>query len=208
LKRKLIFSFWKSPLRPDDEYGPESEYVDPRVDDDEHESGDENIRVAIPTPVGLVAVQPYADMTRAFDFWIGNTNFDVTPEVERLIEACPGVESLEILTRYRFRIGIGLVFDSGEVRAELRRLLLDEAFEPSEENPFGYDLAPDMRERVDVVRKAASEENPFWALIVLPNGNVDYLRGPDKEVVKSRLQLYREIQQAVGGVIWKNVEPH
>ena len=50
-----------------------------------------------------------------FKFWIGHTNFDITPKVSDIIEKIEGVEVLNIYTRYRFRIGIGHCFKDRNV---------------------------------------------------------------------------------------------
>jgi hypothetical protein len=45
----------------------------------------------------------------------------VTEEIYDVIEEVDGVEILDIFTRYRFRIGIGEVFDAGTVMRDVRR---------------------------------------------------------------------------------------
>jgi hypothetical protein len=77
--------------------------------DDEEEVQARPIK-AIATPMGIV---PYNELTapaNLFNFWVGHTNFDITQKVVNLIEKTPGVEILDIFTRYRFRIGVGKCF--------------------------------------------------------------------------------------------------
>ena len=54
-----------------------------------------------------------------FNFWMGHTNFPISQPILELITLCPGVESADILTQYRFRIGIGMLFKSNEVMSGL-----------------------------------------------------------------------------------------
>jgi hypothetical protein len=75
------------------------------------------------TPMGMI---PYNENTAAssiFNFWVGHTNFDISSEICSLIEEADGVETLDIFTRYRFRIGIGKVFDDGEIMRQINNLI-------------------------------------------------------------------------------------
>jgi len=60
---------------------------------------------------------------KIFKFWIGHTNFDITQEVFDKIEKIPGVEILNIWTRYRFRLGVGKAFEDRDVMNEIDRLV-------------------------------------------------------------------------------------
>lgn len=69
---------------------------------------------AITTPMGII---PYNELTapaKLFNFWVGHTNFNITPNISKIIEKCEGVEILDIFTRYRFRIGVGKCFTDNE----------------------------------------------------------------------------------------------
>lgn len=67
------------------------------------------------TPFGFV---PYTENTatgKIFNFWVGHTNFNITKAISKIIEESPGVETLDVFTRYRFRIGIGKAFKDSSV---------------------------------------------------------------------------------------------
>lgn len=67
------------------------------------------------TPMGLI---PYTENTacgKIFNFWMGHSNFNITQKISNKIEDIDGVETLDIFTRYRFRIGIGKAFKDSEV---------------------------------------------------------------------------------------------
>jgi hypothetical protein len=53
--------------------------------------------------------------SQSFNFWLAHTNFNITNDIGSLIEKTDGVEVLDILTRYRFRVGIGKIFTDREV---------------------------------------------------------------------------------------------
>jgi hypothetical protein len=62
------------------------------------------------TPLGLLPINEYTDMYSIFDLYTGNTNFDITKGVGKVIAKTEGVEIFHCFTRYRFLIGIGKAF--------------------------------------------------------------------------------------------------
>jgi len=79
---------------------------------------------AINTPMGII---PYAEQTasgKIFNFWIGHTNFNITDPIKSIIENCAGTETLDIFTRYRFRIAIGKLFTERDVMADINNRIL------------------------------------------------------------------------------------
>jgi len=69
----------------------------------------------ISTPMGLIPYNEYTASGKIFNFWIGHTNFNISPVVAQKIEQTEGVETLDVFTRYRFRISIGKAFESRDV---------------------------------------------------------------------------------------------
>lgn len=90
------------------------------LDDQEDDSNDpikktsDAVKV-IATPMGLIPYNEYTASSKIFNFWIGHTNFTISKQAANIIENTDGVETLDIFTRYRFRIGIGKVFEDREV---------------------------------------------------------------------------------------------
>lgn len=78
----------------------------------------DHIRV-MATPMGIIPVNENTSSSKIFNFWVGHTNFNITKSVARIIEDTDGVETLDIFTRYRFRIGIGKVFTDSEVMRDI-----------------------------------------------------------------------------------------
>jgi hypothetical protein len=70
---------------------------------------------AISTPMGLIPYTENTACSKIFNFWVGHTNFNLTSHVVEIIEDTDGVETLDIFTRYRFRIAIGKNFDDARV---------------------------------------------------------------------------------------------
>lgn len=69
----------------------------------------------IATPMGIIPVNDNTASNKIFNFWMGHTNFDITYNIARVIELTEGVETLDIFTRYRFRVGIGKAFEDSIV---------------------------------------------------------------------------------------------
>lgn len=67
------------------------------------------------TPMGIIPYNEYTASSTIFNFWVGHTSFSITYDIGAIIEQANGVETLDIFTRYRFRIGIGKVFKESEV---------------------------------------------------------------------------------------------
>lgn len=63
-------------------------------------------------------------MLSNFDCWIGHTNFDITPKIKAKLNIIPGIEVLKILSRYRFFVGIGQMFDFQNVRYDIEKELI------------------------------------------------------------------------------------
>ena len=59
-----------------------------------------------------------------FDCWMGHTNFDITPAIKEKLNTVPGVEVLKICSRYRFFVGVGIMFDFRDVRKNIESVIL------------------------------------------------------------------------------------
>jgi hypothetical protein len=86
------------------------------------ELGGETISSRVMLPLDDKMVENIA-LTSNFDCWMGHTNFDLTPQVRRTLDKIDGVEILKIVSRYRFFIGIGRMFDFKQVRSNIESQL-------------------------------------------------------------------------------------
>jgi len=111
-------------------------YFNEDIEDDEDEYSGQDIDAAIEehqrqqheqmkkvplvaTPMGMIPMTEHTRAGKLFNFWTAHTNFPITEEVKQIIDNTAGVETLDIFTRYRWRISIGKAFDSLEVKKEL-----------------------------------------------------------------------------------------
>lgn len=114
----IIWEKWSNPLLKDtdiDEDPIDTEYPD---FNDDHNNTLKNTKVII-TPLGIVPFDELNDCDSIYNFWTGHTNFNISNTVASIIEEVSGVETLDIFTRYRFRIGVGKAFKDGEVIADI-----------------------------------------------------------------------------------------
>lgn len=114
-----------------DPYLAEYEDTESRQSDNgEHEAHEfthktDKVKV-IATPMGIIPVTDNTMSSKIFNFWIGHTNFDITHKVANIIEKTEGVETLDIFTRYRFRIAVGKAFDDSSVMRDINRRVYSE----------------------------------------------------------------------------------
>lgn len=79
----------------------------------------------IMTPFGVLPLTETSLASNHFKFWIGHTNFKLLNSHQEVIEGCDGVETLDILTPYRFRIAAAKLFRDRDVMHNVRKALLN-----------------------------------------------------------------------------------
>ena len=57
--------------------------------------------------------------------WVGHSNFKLTEDFYKIIGDSAGVEALDILTPYRFRIAIGKMFVDRDVMKTVRDCMVE-----------------------------------------------------------------------------------
>ena len=77
----------------------------------------------IASPMGLIPYSEHTASGKIFNFWTGHTNFNLTKNLIDTLEQVDGVETLDVFTRYRFRIGIGKCFDDSLVMDDINKTL-------------------------------------------------------------------------------------
>ena len=127
----IIWEKWKDPFgdfeddsEPDDGLG--DFFEEENDDDNKQELMYKNISTmakqvrVISTPMGIVPINENTASGKIFNFWIGHTNFDISKGVFNILETVDGVETLDIFTRYRFRISIGKTFTDSKVMNDIQ----------------------------------------------------------------------------------------
>jgi hypothetical protein len=136
-ENQIIWQKWRDPFGEDDisegafdpylgNYSEDNDNIEAEYEDDKVENIFDKIQKnsitqikVISTPMGVIPVTENTASGKIFNFWIGHTNFDITKSIALLIEQIPGVETLDIFTRYRFRIAVGKAFDDSSVMRDI-----------------------------------------------------------------------------------------
>ncbi len=132
-KNIIIWQKWADPFGEDDKIDisddlleSRSSYSDILEEDDRTDMVNlqKPIKV-ISTPMGIIPINDDTASGKIFNFWLGHTNFDITPKIANEIERTEGVETLNIFTRYRFRIAIGKAFTDSAVMNDIQSAVYD-----------------------------------------------------------------------------------
>ena len=109
----------------EDEENDESELLgDSSSEFDDRQKPPKSVRV-LSTPMGFIPMDQTMPAGKIFNFWMGHSNFNITKPIAYIIEKTDGVETLDIYTRYRFRIGVGKLFEDGDVMREINSKLYE-----------------------------------------------------------------------------------
>lgn len=137
-KYLIIWQKWADPFGSDDteieDFDPYTgNYTDTDTEQEDNEKTyedmmqkkDRAVRV-IATPMGIIPMNDNTASGKIFNFWMGHTNFDISKKVSQIIEKTEGVETLDIFTRYRFRISIGKAFEDSETMRTINKKIYSE----------------------------------------------------------------------------------
>ena len=147
----------------------------------------------VTTPAGIFQLHDKMNVLSQFDCWMGYTNFDITEGVKEKIEKAEGTELLIIISRYRFFVGVGKLFDFKNVRTKIEKLLLGER------------LDKDTKETVTLIKEMISEDK-HWAIFVSNGGKIEYASTNDDEdeAYLKKLTRYESIKKTSGGMLFNN----
>lgn len=126
----IVWEKWKDPLGYDDQ---NSDDLNPNIEDYEtSQTDDHNDQISkkikchvISTPFGIIPFNENTASSEIFNFWTGHTNFAITVGVANIIDNIDGVETLNIFTKYRFRIAVGKAFNDSEVMREINKYVYE-----------------------------------------------------------------------------------
>ena len=170
-------------------YEEEPEWNDDYLDDE----NPKEIQKVMSTPFGIWQVDDSMNPYKQFELWMAHTNFSITKEIAELIAKTPGVEVLQIVTRYRFIVGVGELFDIHDVRVAIEKVLMCNQDEKEMiENEEIYNKVHELKQSLKSYNQ--------WAIYVFPNGNIDFTTSDDENFVKQR-NMYRQAVDFSNGVL-------
>jgi hypothetical protein len=206
MANNIIWRKWQDPLaplvngKPAKTYEQEEDEESPDYQKARHSFGEDKapritkgkgfVGPAILGPHGIVPLHESNIPSALFNFWMGDTDFDLTKQVAKTISATPGVETLDIITRYRFRVGIGRSFAEQRVKG-----LIEKVLNPNPPVVAIAALAKDPRANI---KKMLAKKFSHWAIFVMPNGRVEVAGGSSAEEVNEKGKAYQaEAQETI-----------
>lgn len=137
-KYTIIWEKWKDPLGYDDQedtISPLLNQEDINLEENDLEPQESVINKKIrchmiSTPFGIIPFNENTASSEIFNFWTGHSNFAITLKIASIIENVDGVETLNVFTKYRFRIAVGKAF----VDSEVMRNINNQIYEYMDEN--------------------------------------------------------------------------
>jgi hypothetical protein len=104
--------------------------IDDQYDDPKHDNLFSKKQPILITPMGILPYNEAVACNKIFNLWVGHTNFTINKTIMNLIEQCDGVETLDVFTRYRFRISVGQAFSDSIVMRNINNHIYDYLHEP------------------------------------------------------------------------------
>lgn len=147
----------------------------------------------IPTKMGLWTVMKHSLVSNQFDMWVMHTNFNITSEVSHTLNKAPGVEVLDILTRFRCRIGFPLqdennyLFNNSHIKKNIEMLLEANAFSDD-------DIASS---KLYKLRRGKGN----WIAFIDLNGQM--IHACNDEIPKKR-KVFEKLKSMIGGEIYES----
>ena len=92
------------------------------------------------TPFGVLPLTEQSLASSYFKFWVGHTNFKITPKFYRIMSNVDGIESIDVFTPYRFRIGIAKLFTDRTVMSQVRENLVNYIKESQDDFDFPEEI--------------------------------------------------------------------
>lgn len=122
-KPLIVWEKWRDPFGDNEDDETLSSFNNYENEQDDGIVVKKTVSKVLLTPMGIV---PYNDNTassKIFNFWLGHTNFSINQILFDIIDNIEGVETFDLFTRYRFRIGIGKAFDDSTVMRDINKQL-------------------------------------------------------------------------------------
>lgn len=138
-------------------------------------------------PVKLLQASLIPDLQDDFNLWVAHSNFEITTDDIENLENVPGIESLDIFSRYRIRVGVGKLFNEEKIKANVAFVL------NCSSNILEF-LHEEVKNEVDSLTKSF-EDDKNWAILVLPNGKITTYVGKDDKTFQEKISFFENVQE-------------
>ncbi len=130
--------------------------------------------------LGLIPIHESNLPSTLYNFWVGDTDFTITEPVQDAIEKTDGVETLDIFTRYRFRLGIGRSFEENLVKRRIDSLFA------TPDAPVLAPVALPAEKLFNQMKHFCSTKYKSWAIFQLENKRVEIVGGETQAEVEAK----------------------
>lgn len=162
-------------------------------------------RVAKSSSGMFVTIPENSMASKHFDFWDLHTNFNIGEKVATAIINTDGVETFNIITRYRARVGFSVsgLWDIDDVKKQIEENIMS-LFIPKphvlRNSPRAFE--PKVAEKINKKKEELTQTWPHWALYILPNGEMEVVTAEsNSDVFKSKVDNLRNTSALVGGAL-------
>lgn len=139
------------------------------------------------TPFGPMNLDDPMSPAHDTKFYIVHTNFDFTKSMVQALAKCEGIEYLAPVSRYRFAVGFGVLFDVPTTVEKIEEILGVEK--------EGKVLSEEMSGIISDI-KLKMEQKDRWVAYVFPNGEFIVKEASSEEdytrLINDTANLYKE----------------
>jgi len=199
MDKKIIWEKYVDPLNSNADEADWSEFD---LDEDIETSFAAKPIKVIQTPLGFIPTLDTSFASSNFDFWMMHTNFDITSEIVDIITTTDGVETFEIYTRYRARIGFPRsgFFRPREVMSEIQNHIKE--FNVNKQLLILSNFPEEVQDKVKNTIEQINQKSKHWIIFVLPNGNLDLITSDiDDNLYRKKVKNLIKIHKDIGGKI-------
>lgn len=157
--------------------------VENEDDLDEELEGEEVVQNLVTSPFGLLRVDDYFNPMKQYNWHMAHVNFNLTKGIIELVSRANGVEKILPVSRYRFLIAIGIVFQTKKVKEDIEKLL---------------NCTPMLSQEVTDKQKDLQQIYDKWAIYYKNTDKWDYCTEDDYD---SKIIEFQSLQQKDGGIL-------
>lgn len=163
---------------------------------DDEELNDKLSRI-VQTPFGIYQLDDDMNPFKQYKFWMAHTNFTISYETAGIIKSLPGVEGFHPLSRYRFLVAFGQLFESSAVKTEIQNALCKNL---NTNESLIEEKILELKEQLKVY--------PKWTIYLFPNGRYDiaFLEKDKSNLIEyeQKVNLFRDAEKMSHGKLISN----
>lgn len=139
------------------------------------------------TPLGNLHLDS-ANPIQNMNFWLCHVNFRITMEDLKKISELKGVETIAPMTSYQFLLGVGKLFKETSVKLNI-------------EDFFLFPITSEIKLQIVNLRSKLSEYD-FWAIYVLPDGNLTHFIAKNDSTYQVKLEQFIKSCEISSGFLY------